>query len=164
MPHRSPIKRIGRRGLVLIFVGLIWVLYGFAYLSYPIARFTRDEHEQSIANFVLTLFDSRWVGIIWLVCGIAAIIFGLIRSRINLVSWDHYGFNAILLPPIIWTLLFLWSWIASMASHGAIGAQNAILGFLVWALSTGFILIIAGWPDPSDLPPSQPVERAGEPL
>ena len=164
MPHRSPVRRIGRRGLVLIFVGMIWILYGIAYLKYPLARFTVDDNVPGIANAVLTFFSSSWIGYIWLLCGLAAVAFGLARSRISLISWDHYGFNAILIPPIIWTFLFLWSWVASLTSNGNIGAPLAVFGFVTWLLATGFILIIAGWPDPSDLPPARLVEKAGESL
>lgn len=165
MPHRSPIKRIGRRGLFLIFYGLIWLLYGLAFLLIPFnSRFTRDDGNKAVYNVVLAFFDKSWVGWMWVVCGISAVIFGLLRSRISLLSWDHYGFNMILTPPICWAFIFVWSAAVAIFTHGSLGSPTAPVGALIWGLLTGSILIVSGWPDPSDLPPAQVLERAGEPL
>jgi len=143
------IERIGRRGIILIITGLIWLLYGIAIFNRPNSdRFSSPDHPEPI--YVFNLLQNHWMGILWGVCGVIATFCGVLRSRRSVHPRDGIGFNAILIPSIMWALLFLWSEIIYFFTGGDYGNSGAIFGFLVWALVTAFILIIAGWPDPTD--------------
>jgi hypothetical protein len=146
---RRTTERIGRRGAILVITGLIWLCYGFAVFAHPRSqRFSTPTQPEPI--YVFDLLQNHWMGVVWFLCGIVAIVCGLLRSRRTIHPRDGIGFNAILVPSILWTLLYLWSQIIYWFTGGVYGNPGALFGFLVWALVTAFILIIAGWPDPTD--------------
>jgi hypothetical protein len=146
---RRVINRIGRRGAILCVTGMMWTCYGVALYCHPNSdRFTSPSQPEPI--YVFDLLQNHWMGFLWSFCGLVAIGCGLLRSRRTVHPRDGIGFNAILIPSILWSLLFLWSEIIYIFTGGVYGNSGAVFGFLVWALVTAFILIIAGWPDPTD--------------
>lgn len=140
-------KKIGRRGLILTLTGLIWVLYGIEYLQFFVRRFSPN---QSGGFAFFAIIDSPYLGWVWIICGAVAMVIGVARNRIQRIPHDSVGFNAILLPAVCWAIFYFWSWVIWIFTGGDFGIANSSVGFLVWSLVTIFILIIAGWPDPSD--------------
>lgn len=140
-------SKVGRRGLILILVGTIWILFGISYFQNSYRRFSDNDNDP---YSFYRIVDNRYIGIMWVVAGLIALIVGVLRNKTKLVPHDSLGFNAILFPSIIWAFLYFWSWIIWVGTNGDFGNSLNSVGFLVWSLVTGFILIIAGWPDPSD--------------
>jgi len=140
------LSKIGRRGLILVLTGMIWILYGIDFLSHYQHRFSMDDVDPLL---VYRIIDQPYTGLLWILCGAVAMTVGVLRNRIKLIPHDSLGFNAILFPAILWTFLYFWSWIYNLFSDGQYGVPTAT-GFLVWLLVTIFVLIIAGWADPTD--------------
>lgn len=141
------LSKIGRRGLILVLTGLIWILYGIDFFSHYNHRFSMNDVDPLS---VYRIVDNPLTGLLWILCGAIAMTVGILRNKVNLIPHDSLGFNAILFPAILWAFLYFWSWIYFLVSGGAYGSPTATVGFLVWTLVTVFVLIIAGWPDPTD--------------
>jgi hypothetical protein len=140
-------RRFGRRALLLIVGGLAWLGIGASsMLAPPIARFSGGSDGK--IDQALAYFDSPAIGIIWVIGGVVALTVGTFHHRLP----DPVGFNALLTPPLIWTVMFLFSTLARFAGEGH---PRAPVSLIVWTLVTLFILVIAGWPDPVT-PPEEP--------
>lgn len=149
MIRRIRIKRVrlfralGRRGLLLLLFGVLWVLLGFGVLATPQPRFTGP----GPAVLVLTVLDDAATGWLWIAAGLASITTGLMRRQMR--GRDAIGFNLLLAPPMLWLIGFIWSfgvWLITDES----GRASAGLGAIVWAIVCAWILLVAGWPDPDD--------------
>jgi hypothetical protein len=133
-------RRFGRRALLLVVGGLAWLGIGFsAMLAPPIARFSGGSGGR--IDQALAYFDSPLIGIIWVIGGVIAFIVGVFHRRLR----DPIGFNALLTPPLLWTIMFFFSTLARFVHEGH---PRAPVSLIVWTLVTMFILVIAGWPDP----------------
>lgn len=138
--------RLGRRGTVLVLIGIIWVGYGISIclIDHP------DRFSSTGPDGPLQFMDAREWCVPWLACGLFALGYGL-RGR-KLAS-DTGAFMALLGPPFLWTIMFLWSFAVAVATGGHHGRSTSWLGALVWAVAVVFILVIAGWADPGDISP-----------
>lgn len=135
-------RRFGRRGVFLMMVGALYVATGAITLAVDIRRF-------GLPVFGAALDSPLW-GIMWLLGGLAAIVVGLARPRP-----DGPGFVALLVPPAIWTILYLASLVTWLASGGTAGRLTSLAGVVVWSITWTVVLVVSGWPDPSD-------ERTGQ--
>lgn len=142
-------RRIGRRGLLLILAGLSWVCLGVDIIQHPESRFT-TAHPTATPNAILSLMSDVHWGWLWVFCGAVAAAFGLLRQRSSFRKHDSVGFNAILTPPFLWLLFFLWSYVVSLSTHGAFGRRDSIYGLIVWLLVSLFVIVVAGWPDATE--------------
>lgn len=137
-------SRIGRRTLVLLFFGFLWMLVGVGVLLGPADRFSRP----GATGELLEIMDHPHWGWMWLAFGLMAVISGVLRRRARML--DEWGFNSLLIPVGTWTLAFLWSAVAFVASNGEFGQARSWFGAVVYGVMTLAVLVIAGWPDPSD--------------
>jgi hypothetical protein len=138
---------MSRRSLVLFSIGLVWVGYGFAvFTATPGEIAQRTGHPALPVTQLLTI---RWSGALWLVLGSVGIIVSTLRRRLHL--HDAWGFNALLLPPLLWSLLSAWSYIAYLITGGGVGNQRGWVAFLVWAAMAVWVFITASWADPEHL-------------
>lgn len=164
--HAYVVRKLGRRGSFLIMFGGIWIVYGLAILVLPdVSRFED-------VPFVGPIVDSGLWGLVWAGCGMFGI-WSAYRRPHNPAGADRLGFNAILIPPMIWTAFYALSFLAGCASAiiglfvpgggGSYGQVSSWIGIVVWMIAVTVTLLIADWPDPLDqdrLPPQ--VRRGGE--
>ncbi len=131
-----------RRRTLLILIGLIWVLQGWTHLhsqaNWQFGRFGPGPLDDLITN--------HWSGLLWVVCGLTGIAAGLLPSRVR----DTFGFNALLIPPMLWVCLSGWSWVIFVASRGEYGSPRMWVQAVMWSLAVVVLLITSGWPDPDD--------------
>jgi hypothetical protein len=134
--------RFGRRKLILLHCGAVWLITGWAILAAPqISRFSKP-------GAGLAILDNPQWGLLWVVGGILAIVNAIFRKFVN--GRDVVGFAGIVTPPVLWLVFYILSAIAYVATHGQAGSSRAGFGVLTWYLVWAFVLIVAGWPDPDD--------------
>jgi hypothetical protein len=142
-------RRIGRRGLLLILSGLSWAFLGLDIVTHTFRRFTNVHNAHP--NLVLRVMENHWWGLLWMSCGLLAVFFGFARSQRIFRTHDAIGFNAILTPPFVWLLFSGWSTLASVFTHGRQGRDGeALYSVVVWLLVSLFIIVVAGWPEPTE--------------
>lgn len=135
--------RFGRRTLILLHCGCTWIIFGWAIYTIPVERFSKPG-----PGGALELMDTPWPGVMWAIGGALAVTNALFRRRWH--GRDVLGFTGMVTPPVIWFMAYLWSAIAYTVTSGAAGNPRAGVGLLTWYLTSAFVLIIAGWPDPDD--------------
>lgn len=143
--HLRIFRLLGRRGLLLIFMGGLWTVFGLTLILTPNAphRFTQANSPAPI----LGLLDESAIGWLWIVAGCMALFTALFRMRRH--GNDAWGFNALLAPAIVWSIGYIWS-IALWATTGLYGRPTSASGATVWLIVCTFIMLLAGWPDPDD--------------
>jgi hypothetical protein len=152
LDHRIPgTQRFGRRTLILLHVGFIWILIGWATLSIPVARFSSPG-----STGLLHAMDSPLWGYLWIVGGTLAVIDAPLRKRRH--GRDVIGFMGIVTPPLVWLAAFSWSAAAFVVTHGHAGNGRSASGAAAYYAISVFVLIVAGWPDPDD-PAIEPKPR-----
>lgn len=132
-----------RRRTLLTLIGLIWLLQGWT-------------HGHSMANWqfgrlgpdpVSDILASHWSGLLWVVSGLVGVSVGILpRRRMP----DTLGFNALLLPPLLWTFLSGWSWVIFVATRGESGSPRMWVQAVMWLCAIAVLLITSGWPDPDN--------------
>jgi len=125
-----------RRSLVLLVFGVLYVLIGFTYLGQaaeitasPAAALSYRAHLQ-----LMPLDVWAWL---FLGAGAAGIVGGLTMRH-------PLGYGALMVMATWWGAEFIGSAIVT-------GYGRAILGALVWIALSAALLIIAGWPDPTEV-------------
>ncbi len=114
---------IGKRGLVLLMFGGIFVTYGLLLKDVP-------------QHFALPLF--AWCpmaaqGWAWVVTGAAGMLMALTNHR------EWVGYTALFPMPALWTVGFV---AAFLTGH------QPLNGALLWALLVGILIVVADWPEP----------------
>lgn len=135
-------SRIGRRTLILLHGGSVWIMFGWAVYTAPIERFSRPGPDP------LNIMDTPYAGVMWVACGVLAVACAALRPRLR--GGDSVGFAGLVTPPIVWVVAYIWSAIAYVVTGGEAGSPRAGIGLLTWYLVSAFVLIVAGWPDPTD--------------
>lgn len=137
-----PIKHNGRRRMLIGVIGLIWVMYSGGQLSGPAASTRLFGHLPSLIDEALA--DHR-SALLWTLCGLIGIAAALLpEKRLP----DSYGFRALLLPPLIWTVLSACSWLIFVITRGEFGNPRSWVSALTWSAAVVVLLITSGWPDP----------------
>jgi hypothetical protein len=136
--------RIGRRGLLLILGGLSWTAIGITHLFNPMERFSSPGDG---TDTILQILDGSWIGILWIIAGTLAFTTGAFRKRWSTENYDALGYNAFLTPPLVWMLFYAWSFSTWLATDGREGQFANIYAFVIYALISLFIMVVAGWPE-----------------
>lgn len=133
-------RRNGRRRTLLGLLGLIWLLYGWAIATSPGPNWQFGRLPSEVDDFL----QNHWSGLLWAACGLVAICAAVLpRKR------DSYGFTALLGPPLLWSVLYSWSWFISLITSWH-GNPRAWVSALIWFFAVSVVFITAGWPDPTD--------------
>jgi hypothetical protein len=133
--------RLGRRGLILATLGVVWVLYGLLIATSPMQeRFSRPGPSP------LDWMDSNWWGLLWIAAGGTSAVVGLRRRR----APDAAGFGAIIAPALMWTIFFSYSSLVYFATGGVFGEPRTWASALIWAAVSFVVRVCAGWDDPTD--------------
>jgi hypothetical protein len=124
---------IGKRGLVLLMFGGIFIAYGLALKDTP-------------PNHSLPLF--AWCpmviqGWLWVTTGAVGMLMAITSRR------EWLGFVALFPMPMAWVIGFIAAWIIH---------RQPLNGALVWGLLVGILVVVADWPEP----PTEVVEVAEE--
>lgn len=125
-----------RRSLVLLVFGILFVLIGFTYLGQA-AEITRSPAAALSYRAHLALFDLDVWAWLFIATGAAGILGGLTMRH-------PLGFTALMVMATWWGAEFVGSWIVT-------GYGRAVLGALVWIALSAALLIIVGWPDPTEV-------------
>lgn len=144
-------QHLDRRGVVLIVLGLIFALYGLGIALAPSKRF----RDLGSGWWEMTL-NSRWWAGMWLLCGSVAVLVGVLHAARRLTS-DALGWDALLIPVSLWSVLYAITLLLYLATLGALGDSRAWFGLLLWGALLFLVLVLAGWPDPR-WSPAQPGE------
>lgn len=119
---------IGKRGLVLLMFGGVFISYGLALKDVP----------QQVSLPLYAGIPIAWQGWAWIVTGALAALTALSSSR------EWWGFTVLFPMPALWALGFT---LAALTQH------QPINGALLWALVVGILLVISDWPEPPQTPP-----------
>lgn len=130
--EKALIRKVGTRGVLLLILGFIWILLGFAFLLNPVERFSKAG-PGGVLDFLDNGFGVYIFGSMWLVGGTIGIIIALQRP---ITCKDDLGFNGVGLPPFIWGSAYWWSYFLYTLSDGEYGRSNTQLaGILYWTLT-----------------------------
>lgn len=140
-------KRLGRRGLLLILMGLSWIGLGVSNLAIPSDRFSSP----GLGNdTVLQILDGPGISALWVIGGGAAFIIGLFHDRRIMSKHESIGWNAVLTLPLMYVSFFTWSFVVNVVTNGEEGRPQSLYGSIVWTLVSVVIMIMAGWPEERD--------------
>lgn len=138
------VRRLGRRGMLLLLFGLSWVLVGITGILFPQDRFSSPGIGP---DMVLQLLDGPEMNLLWIIAGGIAAAVGALHDRRIINKHEALGWNAILTMPLVWMVCFIWSFSAWIWTDGESGRANGLYGSIVWAIISLAIMIIAGWPE-----------------
>lgn len=146
-----PFRQLGRRGLFLTLFGLLWVCVGVSVLVSSMSTWFSGTGPPLP---VVSLLEHPVSGLLWVVAGLASGVSAAIRRRRR--GHDGAGFNALLVPPFLWLMGYVWSQAAWIVT-GTYGRSTAWIAICVWVIICASVILAAGWPDPDD-----PAVRARE--
>lgn len=125
---------VGRRGTVLLVLGLVWVVVG---VSIPGAPEPQFEHVHEM------LGDPTRVAL-WAVPGLVAIYTALAGKDHS----DVWAFRMLIAAPAIRAASYLWSWFLAVVPPPFDGDPRGWSPAAVWLLVTVLVRTIAGWRNP----------------
>lgn len=122
-----PLGRLGRRGAVLIILGVLWILVG--------ANVLAVDYDPPLALAAAPPIQSAlWIGTGFVACAF---------------SWRPQGQDA---PGFLALYVMVGYRCISYAFEWGSGRGSAVIGLLVWIVIAALILIIAGWREADDHP------------
>jgi len=135
-------SHLGRRGAVLLILGVIWFFIGISIITDPRVGIGQNQgllHEESPTWLRATL----WIG---------TALFALSSAWRIAGRRDDWGYMALILMPLVRTMSYLWAWLINL--FGGQGDPAGWLGFVVWGTVTILVYTISGWPEtPKFVPP-----------
>lgn len=119
-------RALGRRGAILLAYGTVWSLFGYGQLISPIKQ-------QPGLTLALQLLPLDVWGWLWICTGAFAIVAAFLPQGV-----DWFGFVALVLIVLPWTLSYLASWIMGDFPRGWVAAA-------VWGAIAVPVIVVAGW-------------------
>lgn len=93
-------RRVGLRGTALGVTGIGWITYGTGIITDPRYGVQRG------VQVLVQICPLSWWGVLWIVCGTAALGAALLRP-----GRDTAGFAAATLPPLVWAGAYVIAWL-----------------------------------------------------
>src|SRR4051812_36799177 len=128
-------RNLGRRGALLLTLGLVWVLTGLATFGTP-----------AIPDADWAWFEDlpTWPrALLWISTGLVAIVFaGYPKSHS-----DAPGFAALYIVPFLKLLSFLTGWFVSLLPDQE-GFSRGFLSGMIYGVVLIILVICAGWKEP----------------
>ncbi len=140
---RAP-THLGRRGGVLLILGVIWFFIGISTVTDPYAG---GSHTLGLFHQMLPswLRGTLWIGTALLALSSAWRVAG---------RRDDWGYMGLILMPTVWAMSYLWAWLIHLVPGPPDGDPAGWLGFIVWGTVTILVYTISGWPEtPKFVPP-----------
>lgn len=125
-------KRFGVRGVVLMLFGFPWFMYGIGILNSD-----QDRFSQLGPNGPMQFMDEPAWGWLWVASGVFAVVAMFLRNKYTHLDELAYGF--LVIPPALWTISYLISFILFEYTHGVFGQGKTYLGFTIFA---DFLIIL----------------------
>jgi len=138
------LRRLGRRGMLLVLFGISWAMVGLTGILFPQDRFSSPGIGP---DTFLQILDGSELSLLWVIAGGISFTIGIFHDRRVVSRHEALGWNAILTMPLVWLFCFAWSFIVWNLSDGEGGRANGLYGAIVWAVISFTIMIIAGWPE-----------------
>lgn len=132
-------------------LGLVWVLMGWAAVATE-----RGPADPGLGLFHL-LIPAEIRFTLWASLGLVAMATALWPKG---GRWQTVGFIALLLMPIERSLSYAIGWAVYLLPIEAPGTRLGWTGAVLWAAFAGVIMIIAGWSEPTRLPPQHELAQA----
>lgn len=134
------VHHVGRRGAILLILAIVDVAYGSSLIG------PSSDSLGSAAIAWRQHFAPLWVwGGVWLVVAAILIVSAFLRN-------DAIGYFAAIGLKISWSLTTLASWVFG-------GVERGWLSAIVWMVVAAMVWVIAGWPEPRTVPPSDEEPR-----
>lgn len=137
--ERMFIRLVGTRGSLLIIIGAIWIILGASYLNSPMEWFSKPG-----SGGVLDFLDNGPGEVIfaslWVLGGVLAIYSAIRRPKI---CEDSLGFNGLLIPPLLWSFGYWWSFGVNLFSHGVYGRDHTHFGGLLYGAVSVMVLFLS---------------------
>jgi hypothetical protein len=121
---------LGRRGMCLLFFGLLDVVYAIS-LASP------DVQTASSPLFIwLTTIAPLWCwSLLWGVTAVACLFFAFRKK-------DRLGFSCAITLKVLWGLVNVSGWLGGGVERGYVSAT-------IWLALAGFVWVLSGWPEPA---------------
>ena len=142
-------RRLGRRGGILVLLGVVWVGIGVG-VGYDTAII---DGAQGLFHL---LIPTPLRIALWVVCGTIAVFAGIVRAP----KWQGAGFAALVVPVTQRALSYLGGMF--MEVYNGRGTYQTWPLFLIFIAVTGVILIVAGWREENDHTPRKRPRRGIE--
>lgn len=134
-------RHLGRRGVAMLFFGLLDLVYAFSLFNPP----PPAERASGMA-FVATVAPLWAWGAMWLIVGLICLAQAWARN-------DQVGFAAAIMIKCVWGTLYL--------VGGLVGVvDRAYVSVVIWLALAGFVAVISSWPEP---PSTRPIPFHADP-
>lgn len=120
--------RVGRRGVSLIFFGVLDVIY-----SLSLFRPGRESRGGAFLTAVAAVAPLWFWALFWGGTGLICLWYAFQQQ-------DRVGFAAAIFLKVTWAVTCLIAWLFGGAERGYVSAA-------IWAAAGGFVWVISGWPE-----------------
>ena len=137
------VKQVGRRGTVLLTLGVLWLLLGcsvFLSMDIPTAAPAGVFH-------LLIPADVR--GLLWMLTGVIAMCAAFRPPGFI----DAFGWTALYAMPALRMVSYLSGWLDWIVPFGTPGYERGWVPAITWAVIVVLVARCAGWPEPARVPP-----------
>lgn len=133
----APCTFLGRRGGVLLTIGVAWTLQG---VSIGVVGDPAWPDDAALLHLAVPvpIRISLWVG-----TGVLAIL----GATVNRPRWERWGYMALVLMPMERAASFTWAWVTWLIATD-VGYERGWVAALSWAVTVLLIVIISGWEEP----------------
>lgn len=122
------IQKVGRRGALLLFLGVLDVIYAYS-LAHPTAE---SIHSQTYMYLASIGGLNLWA-ILWAITGLLALFYAFRRN-------DAPAYTACTAIKILWAVIFFLGWLFA-------GVERGYLSTAIWGSFAGIIWMISSWPE-----------------
>lgn len=144
MPHRLIPTVNDKRGDFLLAGSAAFTAIGCSYVTV-----TTNGRSAAFSWLPLEIGPHN-LGWLWIVVGLFGILAALLsRGHPRL---EKAGYQLMVVPPMLWAVIFLGSWLAGAHALGWVSAIS-------YSLMAGWILVVSDWPNPHPPRPTRPWRR-----